>query len=49
MTAPRPGTPPDLDTTTAGVQGKKATDPGGLYLQDHGNPVEYRNIWLIEQ
>ncbi|MHC4741168.1 MAG: 3-keto-disaccharide hydrolase [Planctomycetota bacterium] len=36
-------------TTTAGVKGKKATDPGGLYLQDHGNPVEYRNIWLIEQ
>lgn len=36
-------------TTTSGVKGKKATDPGGLYLQDHGNPVEYRNIWLIEQ
>lgn len=35
-------------TTTAGGGGK-ATDPGGLYLQDHGNAVEYRNIWLIEQ
>lgn len=36
--------------TTSSVNGeKKATDPGGLYLQNHGNPVEYRNIWLVEQ
>lgn len=35
-------------TTTAGMGGK-ASEPGGLYLQDHGNAVEYRNIWLVEQ
>ena len=35
-------------TTTAGMGGR-ASQPGGLYLQDHHNKVEYRNIWLVEQ
>ena len=34
--------------TTAALGGK-ATEPGPIYLQDHGNQVEYRNIWLIER
>jgi len=34
--------------TTAALGGK-ATEPGPIYLQDHGNAVEYRNIWLIER
>ena len=34
--------------TTAALGGK-ATEPGGIYLQDHGNLVEYRHIWLVEQ
>ena len=33
--------------TTASLGGK-ASEPAGIYLQDHGNKVEFRNIWLIE-
>ncbi len=35
-------------STTAALGGD-ATKPGGIYLQDHGNLVQFRNIWLVEQ
>jgi hypothetical protein len=37
----------DLETgTTPGGVDYKLLEPGPLYIQDHGNPVWYRNIWV---
>ena len=37
----------ELPADTPGGTVKEGPEPGPVYLQDHGNPVRFRNIWVL--
>lgn len=37
----------EIPKSTGGAINKDESKPGGLMLQDHHNPVQYRNIWVL--
>ncbi|MBI1347813.1 DUF1080 domain-containing protein [bacterium] len=39
----------DLELATTPGGGQANQKPGKLFLQDHGDPVRFRNIWIVKQ
>ncbi|MFM8217895.1 MAG: DUF1080 domain-containing protein, partial [Planctomycetaceae bacterium] len=37
----------ELPRITTAAPNQESPNPGPIYLQDHGNPIRYRNIWVL--
>jgi hypothetical protein len=39
----------EIKNITPGGEPAESDQPGAIFLQNHGNPVTYRNIWIVEK
>jgi hypothetical protein len=39
----------EVDSATTAAGQKDGPGAGPIQLQNHGNPVVYRNIWIVEK
>ncbi len=39
----------EVDHATTAAPGKEGPEAASIYLQDHGHPVRFQNIWIVEK